>query len=99
MRLWRTKQPYIAPDMTAEQLAEIIERFVDGTLDDRGWDDLDSVRLADSHLELVRQRCIDVDRRFPPTRNRTYCDEQGIDWLRRTAQELRAVKTTDEDAV
>jgi hypothetical protein len=89
MRFWWKKRPYIARDMTPIHMADVIEGFVDATLYYWGWDDFMSIRLDDPDLEKIRQRCIDVDREFPPTGGDGYCNKEGVAWLLEAARTLR----------
>jgi len=42
---------------TPQEVANLIRGFLDGT-NDYAWDDFESVPLADSYLESLRQRAI-----------------------------------------
>ena len=49
----RKARPFIGPSMTGAQLAEVLERFVDGTLYKWGWDDPpEATRKILEHLGL-----------------------------------------------
>ena len=77
-------------ELTAEDVADIIERFLDGTSRDRWeWDDFISVPLTDPVLEAVRQRCGQVRDDFPPPTGIGYCGPEGEELLRKLAEGLR----------
>ena len=75
---------------TPEEVANIIEGFVNGTGDQWAWDDFISIRLSDPGLEAVRQKCVAIRDEFPPSDPRAYCSEAGLAAMRELVQNLRA---------
>ena len=68
---------------TAIEVADIVQRFLDGTsLDPWEWDDFISVPLADPALDSVRRRCAEIREEYPPAIPGTYCGPDGEDVLR-----------------
>lgn len=45
---------------TPLEVADIIEAFLDGSLDDRRWDDFICLRIKDDKLNEIRLRCNNV---------------------------------------
>jgi len=76
--------------LTGNDIADIIQRFLDGALRDSWeWDDFISVPLADPVLETVRRRCADLREEFPAPTADMYCGPGGHDVLRRLIARLR----------
>jgi hypothetical protein len=77
----------VADRYTKAEVADIIERFLDGGGGAWDWDDFLSIRIADPELDGVRQRCI-------ATRDETYrnqwCGPAGFAELRRIVAQLRS---------
>ena len=77
----------MAARFTKAEVADIIERFLDGGGGEWDWDDFLSIPIADPELDEVRQRC-------DATRDEAYrnqwCDPAGFVELRRIIAELRA---------
>lgn len=74
---------------TREEIATIIERFLDGTGGKWDWDDLCSVKIEDPDLDHVRVLCSSTCITYPPTEKGHYCSSQGREYLRGLAQRLR----------
>ena len=72
---------------TKAEVADIIERFLDGRGGEWDWDDFLSIPIADPELDAVRQRC-------NATRDEAYrnqwCGPAGFAELRRIVAELRS---------
>jgi hypothetical protein len=76
--------------LTGTDIADIIQRFLDGTSRDSWeWDDFISVPLADPVLETVRRRCAGLRDEFPPPTPDSYCGPEGRDVLRHLIARLR----------
>lgn len=61
-----------------QEVATIIESFLNGTAGSRTWDDFISIPLTDPKLEEIRVRCARLPNEFPPEKAGMYCNEQGI---------------------
>ena len=72
-----------------QEVATIIESFLNGTAESRAWDDFTSVPLSDPELERIRIRCAQLPKEFPPESASAYCNEQGIVVLKTYAQLLK----------
>ena len=72
-----------------ELLASTIERFVAGTGGKYEWDDVLSGSFEDPIAEATRREVLELDRRFPPTRPKEYCSDEGAAYLLRLATQLR----------
>jgi len=72
---------------TKAEVADIIERFLDGGSGRWDWDDFLSIPIGDPELDEVRQRC-------DATRDEAYrgqwCGHAGYAELRRIIAELRS---------
>jgi len=74
---------------TAEEVANTIEGFVNGTGDQWAWDDFISIRLSDPELEKIRKRCVSIRDEFPASDPRVYCRDAGFTIMREIVQNLR----------
>jgi hypothetical protein len=76
--------------LTGSDIADIIQRFLDGTpRDSWEWDDFISVALEDPVLETVRRRCAGLRDEFPPDTPDSYCGPEGVDVLEQLIAGLR----------
>jgi hypothetical protein len=46
--------------MTADDVADCIEKFIDGLGGRHDWDDFISVPIADDALDAIRRRCAEL---------------------------------------
>jgi hypothetical protein len=63
---------------TKEQIAQIIEEFLDAKGSSWDWDDFISIRIDDPELDGVRRLCSDLPNLYPPNRESSYCSEKGL---------------------
>ena len=78
-------------DLTREEVAELIERFVDGGGGVWDWDDFTSgMTFEDTRLREIQARCTRLWIEFPPTVETSYTNAEGIKVLRDYIKELRA---------
>ena len=75
---------------TAEEVATIIEGFVNGTGNQWAWDGFTSIRLDDPELEAIRKQIVALPVEFPPSDPRGYCSDAGLEKMRQIVRELRA---------
>jgi hypothetical protein len=78
------------PDMTAEEAARVIERFLDGTSDSIEWCDFAETRQRDLRVEPYRTRC---DELSPLVNRPGEMDEAAVVELRSIVGELRSTTT------
>lgn len=81
--------------LTADQVADTIERFIehrDGRWD---WDDFISISIKDPELDAIRLRCCDLPEEFPA--NGTYCSSEGVAVMRELVTQLRGVSGDPAD--
>jgi hypothetical protein len=80
-------------DMTSRyskaEVADIIERFLNGGGGTWEWDDFISLRIEDPELDAIRARCNETYE----DGHRGWCGPNGIAELTRIMQSLRASKT------
>ena len=69
------------------EVADIIERFLDGTGGQWDWDDFCSVRIKDPELDAIRLRCAKLSAEDPHPHH--YCGAVGIDVMRGFVNNLR----------
>jgi hypothetical protein len=79
----------ITNKLTPAEVADIIERFINGEEEDYEWDDFTSIPINDPYLEIVRKVCSELPSKFPPTKERTYCSEAGVVYLKNLVRRLR----------
>jgi len=75
---------------TAEEVANTIEGFVNGTGKQWDWDGFTSIRLDDPELESIRKQIVALPVEFPPANPRDYCSEAGREKMRQMLRGLRA---------
>jgi hypothetical protein len=75
--------------MNQKQIADLIERFLKGKVDEWEWDDFISIRLRDPRLDAIRARCANLPKEFPPNQPGEYCAKVGKDVLKQLADSLR----------
>jgi hypothetical protein len=80
----------MAKHLTATEVADVIERFVEGRTGTWEWDDFTSVLQSDVAVEQARLRCIAVRDEFPSNHPHDYCSSRGLEALRDIARQLRA---------
>jgi hypothetical protein len=64
-------------DVTAEELAADIEKFIDGSATAMDWDDFVTFSLRDAALEEERKRCLDVLLETPAKGCHDWCSDEG----------------------
>ncbi len=87
MELWWNKSK--KDPWTREELADLIEKFLDGTGGQWDWDDFTSIKLRDPDLERIRERCVAIANDYPSNKRTEYCSPQGLKVLRSIVAELR----------
>jgi hypothetical protein len=77
--------------MGYDELADVIERFIDGTSPPWEWDDYSLGRTyEDPFLASVQKRMLSVGVEFPSTSEREYTSPEGLVVLRELVKELRS---------
>lgn len=74
------------------EIADIVEAFLlnkDGPWD---WDDFISIRQSDPDMDKIRKMCADLPDCFPPNASGQYCNEEGMEFLRKLVVDLRSGK-------
>jgi hypothetical protein len=74
------------------EVADTIERFVDGICSRWDWDDFCTAPIIDFQLDAIRLRCADLPQEFPSTQKGHYCSEAGFEVVREMVRELRKPK-------
>jgi hypothetical protein len=77
---------------TKVEVADIIERFLNGTGGEWDWDDFTSFGITDPYLDSVRIQCSELNVTFPPTEKGHYCSQTGFEIMRELAARLRAAQ-------
>lgn len=77
--------------MNKNQLANLIEKFCRDApdLDSWAWDDFISVRQADTEIEAIRQRLLEIEISHPPSTGNAWCSEAGFAAMAELAVRLR----------
>ncbi len=75
------------------EVARILENFVEGTGGPRDWDDFISIgNVEGERLTYIQWHVNLLSDEFPPEKPGHYCNEQGLEVIRRYIAELRARK-------
>ena len=88
-RLWERFLESGKRDMSKEEVAVVIENFVEGKSKDPEWDDFLSISQKDPYLDRVRDICDSVHYDYPSGKEIGYCSEQGYEVMRNLVKELR----------
>jgi hypothetical protein len=75
--------------MTALDIADTLEAFLEGRAGKWDWDDFISLPIANERLEKIRSRCAQLDSEFPPDKPGHFCGENGLEILRAYFSVLR----------
>jgi hypothetical protein len=73
--------------LTREEVADIIEAFLNGTGGRWDWDDFCSIRIKDPDLDAIRRRCADLHEEDPYPAQ--YCGPAGVEIVRGFVAALR----------
>ena len=78
------------PDLTPEQVADLIERYINNP-DDLvfEWDDYTHIPSRNPALEQIRRECEEVCERFPPRNEGEWYSPEAKPELKRLAQRAR----------
>lgn len=77
--------------MNYNEIADVIDRFVDGTAGAWEWDDqFLGTKYDDPFLRYVQQRVLAISFEFPPGPAGGYTNAAGLEALKGLAQELRS---------
>lgn len=71
------------------EVADTIERFIDGICSRWDWDDFCAAPMIDLQLDAIRIRCAGLPQEFPSTQKGHYCAEAGIAVMRQIVRKLR----------
>lgn len=86
MALWVSKY-----NLTKEEVAQILQDFLDGTGNPWAWDDFTlGMTLVDTDLDTIRIKCLGLGEEFPPENRNEYCNERGRQVMRDYVRQLRA---------
>jgi hypothetical protein len=80
------------PDMTPEEAAGVIERFIDGSGDSIEWCDFAETRQNDPGIEGYRKRC---DKLSPLVNRPGEMDATAVEELRTIIKELRSMTNVE----
>ncbi len=78
-----------------EEVANIIEHFLDGTGGAWDWDDFISSPIHDDVLDRYRLKCNAVSEDYPTEKPGQFCNEDGVKAMRNMIVELRAMKISN----
>ncbi|HEU4416796.1 MAG TPA: hypothetical protein VFT65_18545 [Candidatus Angelobacter sp.] len=82
-------------DRSRAEVADILERFVQGISPRNEWIDFCAYPIADPQLETIRLRSAGLPREFPPTEKGHYCNAAGMDVLCQLMSDLRQPRFPD----
>lgn len=77
--------------LSHSEVAEIIERFVNGTGGPLEWDSYTmGMKFEDPFLRSIQERCRALWKEFPPTEKGQYTSTEGFAVLEELVKELRS---------
>lgn len=71
------------------EIADIIERFINGRGSSWEWDDFISVPIKDPELDKIREHCSRLPNEFPPSKKGEYISEEGLEVLKQYVKQLK----------
>jgi hypothetical protein len=77
---------------TPNQVAQIIENFLNNKSAPHDWDDFISLQIADPHLDAIRAQCLKLNSTRPPTKKTHWTNQAGLDLMRELATKLRVAR-------
>ena len=77
------------PDLTPEEVAKIIDSFVEGTDGPYDWDDYIHIPSRIPELEQIRKECEAIAKRFPSQIKTEWCSAEGLTELKLLANKAR----------
>lgn len=77
--------------ITPLEIADIIDRFVQGKTTKWEWDDFISCPISDPSLDKIRLRCANLYVEYPPQKAGEYCNERGVQVLNEFVLHLRSL--------
>ena len=80
----------LSKELNAEEVAQILEDFLEGRGDPLRWDDFTlGMSFTDRNFESIRVRCLGLSSEFPPESPREYCNARGREVIREYVSCLR----------
>ena len=76
---------------TRQEVADIIESFINNTDGPRDWDDFVTSPMDDPEMEEIRLRCFRLPQEFPSEERGKYCGPDGVKVLRSYVATLRSI--------
>ena len=77
----------MAVRLTPQEVADIIESFLNSTGGPWDWDEFCSVRIEDPGLDAIRIRCVEMHDEDPLPGH--YCGPTGVEMMRGFVRSLR----------
>jgi hypothetical protein len=79
------------PELTREEVAQLLQGFVDGSGGDWDWDDFAlGMTFTDKRLQEIQKRVRELSFEFPPLIKTSFTNEEGIKVIHDLIRELRA---------
>jgi len=79
--------------MTGKEVANLIQRFLDGTCGRWEWDDfISGARIYDARLREIQSRCGNLSIEFPSAEQDQYCNSEGLAILKGYIAELEGTQ-------
>jgi hypothetical protein len=75
------------PRMTKEEVADVIERFINDESIDDEWDEFECVPINDPYLDGISEYIVGPHEKFPEEGK--YCSEEGVKEMKAIVEELR----------
>src|SRR5207249_12280829 len=74
-----------------EEVARILEDFLNNAGEYGDWDEFCTFPIADPELEHIRERCVQLDKEFPPEHRGAHCGPGGLEVFRTYVVQVRDV--------
>lgn len=76
-------------EYTASEVADLIDRFIDGAIGDWEWDDFTTPVSKVPEIEALRREVISIPDTFPPRDESEWCSAAGIVRLQEISMRLK----------
>jgi len=81
--------PRTSRNLSKHEVANTIERFIEGSGEAWQWDDfINGSALKDESLEHIRIQCQQLPSTHPPNEGQGYCNAQGVETMKQLVAKL-----------
>jgi len=82
--------------LTEKDVYNIISSFIDGSINDSGWDGFLYASIKDPYLKEIRDECAVLWEKYPPQNPNEYCNQEGLKVLKNILSDLKSKIETEK---